>query len=193
MLVLLATIRLPPDMNSTAFIVDSIPTPVGNMRIVVDDQEQLRALDWDDYEARLHRLLARHYGPNTVTLVKASAARSVRDPIEAYLAGDLHAIARVRVQTGGTLFQRSVWSELRKIPVGRTLTYSQLAQRIGHPRAVRAVGLANGANPVGVVVPCHRVIGADGSLTGFGGGLHRKEWLLTHEGVLAPKQLSLVS
>lgn len=179
-------------MNSMTFIVASIDTPIGAMRVVTDEHEQLRALDWDDHELRLQRLLARHYGPNAVTLVSGAAPRCVRDPIEAYLGGDLRAIEQIRVHTAGTAFQRAVWAELRNIPAGRTLSYGQLAARIGHPRAVRAVGLANGANPVGVVVPCHRVIGADGSLTGFGGGLPRKQWLLTHEGVLAPKQLSLV-
>jgi methylated-DNA-[protein]-cysteine S-methyltransferase len=86
------------------------------------------------------------------------------------------------VRTGGTAFQRKVWHALTTIPVGETRSYGQLAAQIGAPSAVRAVGLANGANPIGVVIPCHRVIGADGSLTGFGGGLPRKRWLLKHEG-----------
>jgi methylated-DNA-[protein]-cysteine S-methyltransferase len=77
-----------------------------------------------------------------------------------------------------------VWAALRDIPAGSTLSYADLARRIGEPRAVRAVGAANGANPVAVIVPCHRVIGADGTLTGYGGGLERKQWLLAHEGVL---------
>ncbi len=82
----------------------------------------------------------------------------------------------------GTPFQRDVWAALREIPVGKTLSYGALAAKIGRPKAVRAVGLANGANPIGIVVPCHRVIGADSSLTGYGGGLDRKRWLLNHEG-----------
>ena len=99
----------------------------------------------------------------------------------AYFAGDIHAIDDIPTATAGTAFQREVWRALRAIPAAETISYGQLAQRIGRPRAVRAVGLANGSNPVGVVVPCHRVIGANGSLTGYGGGLHRKEWLLAHE------------
>jgi len=95
----------------------------------------------------------------------------------------LPAIDDLEVATAGTTFQRDVWRELRRIPVGQTISYSELAQRIGRPKAVRAVGLANGANPVSIVVPCHRVIGANASLTGYGGGLHRKVWLLEHEGV----------
>jgi methylated-DNA-[protein]-cysteine S-methyltransferase len=85
------------------------------------------------------------------------------------------------VQTAGTLFQREVWRALREIPCGSTVSYGKLAQQIGRPAAIRAVGLANGSNPIGVVVPCHRVIGADGSLTGYGGGIERKRWLLAHE------------
>jgi methylated-DNA-[protein]-cysteine S-methyltransferase len=85
------------------------------------------------------------------------------------------------VQTSGTPFQREVWRALRNIPCGTTVSYAKLAEQIGRPAAVRAVGLANGSNPVGVVVPCHRVIGANGSLTGYGGGIERKSWLLEHE------------
>jgi O-6-methylguanine DNA methyltransferase len=85
---------------------------------------------------------------------------------------------------GGTDFERSVWAELRCIPLGTTISYGELAKRIGNPNAMRAVGLANGKNPIAIVVPCHRVIGANGSMTGYGGGIHRKEWLLRHEGAL---------
>ncbi len=96
---------------------------------------------------------------------------------------------------GGTPFQQRVWSALRDIPYGETRSYGELARRIGKAPGARAVGAANGQNPIAVVVPCHRVIGADGSLTGFGGGLPRKRWLLTHEGsacVRAPAQTSLL-
>jgi methylated-DNA-[protein]-cysteine S-methyltransferase len=82
---------------------------------------------------------------------------------------------------GGTPFQRSVWSELEKIPFGTTISYGELAKRIGNPAAVRAVGLANGRNPISIIVPCHRVIGANGTLTGYGGGIERKRWLLDFE------------
>ncbi len=88
----------------------------------------------------------------------------------------------ILVETGGTVFQRSVWMALRRIPVGETLSYGALASRLKCPKSARAVGLANGAKPVGIVMPCHRVIGSDGSLTGYGGGLRRKRWLLNHEG-----------
>jgi methylated-DNA-[protein]-cysteine S-methyltransferase len=95
------------------------------------------------------------------------------------------------VKTGGSDFQRSVWMALREIRVGTTTSYGRLAQKLGNSNASRAVGLANGANPVGVVLPCHRVIGSDGSLTGYGGGLPRKSWLLAHEGVKLKKDSQL--
>jgi methylated-DNA-[protein]-cysteine S-methyltransferase len=106
---------------------------------------------------------------------------SIRARLEAYFGGELDALAGIEVELGGTPFQHRVWEELRRIPVGETISYGELARRIGRPKAVRAVGGANHQNPIGLVVPCHRVIGADGSLTGYGGGLHRKEWLLAHE------------
>jgi methylated-DNA-[protein]-cysteine S-methyltransferase len=105
----------------------------------------------------------------------------VRDALRRYFAGELAAIDDLPVKTAGTAFQREVWRALREIECGTTVSYAKLAERIGRPTAVRAVGLANGANPIGVVVPCHRVIGADGSLTGYGGGMERKRWLLRHE------------
>jgi methylated-DNA-[protein]-cysteine S-methyltransferase len=115
------------------------------------------------------------------TLTPRSNPGGLTAALRAYFAGDLGAIDGLPVATGGTDFQRAVWAALREIPCGETRSYGELAQRIGHPTAVRAVGLANGANPVAVVVPCHRVIGADGSLTGYGAGIERKRWLLAHE------------
>ena len=154
------------------------------MLVLTDDAGRLRVLDWEDYESRLQRLLRLHYGDD-VTLSEGGGSSDVRRALEAYFAGNLHAIDGIRVETGGTAFQREVWAGLRSIPVGQTLSYGALARRIDRPRSVRAVGLANGANPVSIVVPCHRVIGADASLTGYGGGLERKlRQLLEHEGVL---------
>jgi methylated-DNA-[protein]-cysteine S-methyltransferase len=165
------------------FVLEQVETPVGSMLVVTDASERLRALDWGDYEARMLRLLRLHYGEGQVELVAGCTPESVRVPLMAYMAGDLRAIERIEVATGGTAFQREIWAALRRIPAGQTLSYGELATMLGRPRAVRAVGLANGANPVGVVVPCHRVIGANRTLTGYGGGLHRKRWLLEHEGV----------
>ncbi len=98
-----------------------------------------------------------------------------------YFAGELKAIDRLKTANGGTAFQRKVWAALRTIPARATTSYGELAARLGMPKAARAVGLANGANPIAIVVPCHRVIGANGTLTGYGGGLARKRWLLAHE------------
>jgi methylated-DNA-[protein]-cysteine S-methyltransferase len=101
-----------------------------------------------------------------------------------YFGGDVAALDTVAVELNGTPFQKTVWQSLRRIPGGTTISYAELARRIGQPAAVRAVGTANGANPVAVIVPCHRVIGSNGQLTGYGGGLERTQWLLQHEGVV---------
>jgi len=160
---------------------DRIHTPIGEMVIVADCEGNLRATDWTDHEARMHRLLRLHYGENGFRLESASNPNGLTDAVSRYFAGELEVIDALPVETGGTPFQRQVWHALREIPCGTTVSYAQLAERIRRPAAVRAVGLANGSNPVGVVVPCHRVIGSDGSLTGYGGGIKRKRWLLEHE------------
>jgi methylated-DNA-[protein]-cysteine S-methyltransferase len=159
-------------------LLDHVASPLGTI-LLVSDGEALRALDFSDYEARMHRFLRLHYG--SCELRPAGNATSFRRDIQAYFDGDLTVLDRVPVRTGGTAFQKLVWAALRQIPAAMTTTYGRLAAQIGRPKACRAVGLANGANPVGIVVPCHRVIGADASLTGYGGGLDRKRWLLDHE------------
>ena len=159
---------------------DRVATPVGEVLLVTDGEGAVRALDFADYEDRMTRLLARH-APGA-SLKAGRAPEPVRAAVERYFAGDVHALDGLTVTTGGTDFQRSVWKALRAIPAGETRTYGQLAAAIGSPKAVRAVGLANGRNPVGLIVPCHRVIGANGTLTGYAGGLERKRWLLQHEG-----------
>jgi methylated-DNA-[protein]-cysteine S-methyltransferase len=163
------------------FSLDRLPTPIGALLIVFDGGDRLRALDWEDFEPRMRRLLRLQYG-SEVELRAGSAPKSIRDPLDAYFAGDFAALDRIEVETGGTPFQRRLWAALRDIPSGQTSTYGALAEKIGAPKAVRAVGAANGANPISIVLPCHRVIGSDQRLTGYGGGLNRKSWLLTHEG-----------
>jgi methylated-DNA-[protein]-cysteine S-methyltransferase len=162
-------------------LIDRIHTPIGEMLVVADEAGKLRSIDWSEYEARMLRLLQRHYGKDGFKLEPAQNPLSLRDPLNHYFAGDVEAIDALPVQTAGTAFQRRVWDELRRIPTGATIAYGELAKRIARPKAVRAVGLANGTNPIGIVVPCHRVIGSNGSLTGYGGGLERKRWLLEHE------------
>ena len=154
-------------------------SPVGPLLLVVDTNGALRGLEFAENELRLRRLLRRFYGKEV--LEAGSTSPSVKQALAMYFDGELEALDDVEVAMAGTPFQRAVWSALRKIPAGTTLSYGQLAGRLGRTGASRAVGAANGANPVPIVVPCHRVIGADGSLTGFGSGLHRKRWLLDHE------------
>jgi methylated-DNA-[protein]-cysteine S-methyltransferase len=168
----------------TDFLIDRANTPIGELIVVADRQGSLRAVDWTDYEERMLRLLHRHYG-TAVELEPARDPHGLTSKLLNYFNGDLAAIGKLPVRTGGTAFQKQVWSALREIPCGNFVSYAELARRIGKPNAVRAVGLANGANPVGIVVPCHRVIGSSGSLTGYGGGIHRKRWLLIHEGALS--------
>lgn len=162
-----------------SFHMESIATPIGDMLVVADEQNRVRALGWTDLRARLDRTLTVLYG--APQLRSQPVAKSIREALLAYLEGKLDAIDAITVETGGTAFQRSVWEGLRSIPVGTTMSYGDFATRIGRPKAVRAVGHANGSNPICIVVPCHRLIGADGSLTGYGGGLPRKRWLLDHE------------
>ena len=171
-------------MTKLTFTLEKVPTPTGNMLVITNGEGFLRTVDWEGYVARMHKLLRLHYGADAVALVTTPSPSPARREIEEYLAGNLTAIDELPIKTGGTDFQRTVWAALRKIPAGQTITYGTLAVRIGRSNAVRAVGLANGANPIGVVVPCHRVTGADGSLTGYGNGLDRKRWLLEHENVL---------
>lgn len=168
---------MPPE----TLTLDRIDTPVGEMLVVTDAEGAVRALDFADFEDRMRRLLTRHWGE--VRLAPGRAPEAVRAAIAAYFAGDLAALDGLAVKTAGTAFQREVWAALRRIPAGTTVSYGRLAAEVGRPKAVRAVGLANGGNPVGVIVPCHRVIGANGTLTGYAGGVERKRALLAHEGV----------
>jgi O-6-methylguanine DNA methyltransferase len=166
---------------TTTFELTRIPTPIGVMLIATDDQGRLRVLDWETHAERMMRLIQRHYGKDVV-LTEGPGPAAMVEKLKAYVAGDVSAIDDIPTETGGTQFQRQVWAALRQIPAGETWSYGRLAQHIGKPSAVRAVGLANGANPISVVVPCHRVIGANGSLTGYAGGVERKKWLLELEG-----------
>jgi O-6-methylguanine DNA methyltransferase len=162
------------------------PSPIGEMLLVTDDEGALRALDFTDYEHRMHALLRLHYG--SYALDEAAAPAAVCSALTAYFAGDPTGIATVTVATRGTPFQRAVWCALREIPLGATTSYGNIATQLGRPSAMRAVGAANGANPIAIVVPCHRVIGASGNLTGYGGGLARKRWLLRHEARLIDRR-----
>lgn len=167
-------------MSNPIFSLDRLATPIGPLLIVTDDAQRLRAIEWEDHRPRLEKLLRRYHG--TFDLQEAAPSAPARRALQAYFEGELDAVAGLETAKAGTDFQRLVWAGLRRIPAGETLSYGGLAAKLGRPTASRAVGLANGANPIPIVVPCHRVIGADKSLTGFGSGLPRKRWLLDHEG-----------
>jgi methylated-DNA-[protein]-cysteine S-methyltransferase len=176
--------------NVRHLLIDRLASPIGELKIVADDEGRLCGIGWYDREEQLSRELRRYYDVDLAALEPYRNPHGITSAMEAYFDGDVAAITRLRVATPGTPFQRTVWAALREIPCGQTIAYSELAARIGRPSAVRAVGLANGANPISIVVPCHRVIGANGTLTGYGGGLDRKRWLLAHEGVVqAPASL----
>lgn len=164
-----------------SLVLAKLPTPIGEMLVIADGEGNLRFSGWMDHEAELQRFLQAHYGNDGFTLENAGPRLDAAHALAAYFDGDLKAIDRLPVKANATPFQREVWNALRTIPCGTTISYAQLARQIGRPDAVRAVGTANGANPIGVVVPCHRVIGANGKLTGYGGGIERKAWLLRHE------------
>jgi methylated-DNA-[protein]-cysteine S-methyltransferase len=158
---------------------DRIDSPIGTILLVVDNKK-LCSLDYVDYEPRMMTLLQRRYGPVALEPISDPCGFSSR--IRDYLAGDYACLDTIPVSTGGTAFQQEVWLALRSIPPGKTLTYGELAAQLGRPTAYRAVGGTNALNPVAIVLPCHRVIGASSSLTGYAGGLERKRWLLQHEG-----------
>lgn len=162
-------------------LIDRIATPIGELALVADEAGKLRAVEWTDHEDRMQRSLRLHYGNEGYQLRNARNPGGSSADLRAYFNGDVAAIDGLKVATGGTDFQKSVWKALRTIPCGETISYALLAERVGRPTAVRAVGHANGDNPISVVVPCHRVIGTNGSLTGYGGGVERKRWLLAHE------------
>lgn len=156
---------------------DYLDTPIGRLLLAADDHG-LRCIEFPraDQGARI----GAHWRRSRARLGAAIAQ------LDAWFAGDLHAFD-LALAAEGTAFRKAVWNELVRIPYGETISYGELARRVGDPSASRAVGAANGANPLPIVVPCHRVIGANGKLTGFGGGLPTKQWLLEHERRHAPR------
>ena len=167
-----------------------LTSPIGDLTCLVRDA----VLVGVEFEARLATVrpgatveyVRRRFPADEVRDVRE--AGGVRAAFEKYFAGDADALATLAVDPGGTAFQSKVWLTLREIKSGQTWSYAQLAERVGSPAAVRAVGAANGANPIPLVLPCHRVIGKDGKLVGYGGGMDRKVWLLRHEGCEAGQQ-----
>lgn len=167
-------------IGTTTVRTTTLDTPAGPVRLAVavaGGAERVVALAFEDHFERVSSRVRKRLGEAEWVEGETAAAGSVRR----YLAGDLAAIDDVEVDATGTPFQERVWRALRTIPAGETRSYRELAAAIGAPGAVRAVGTANGANPVWLVVPCHRVVRSDGSVGGYGGGPDRKRWLLEHE------------
>lgn len=169
------------------FFLDSLSTPIGELLVIADENQHLRAVEWQEYERALYRSLSRSYKNDPFTLKESHNPGGLTQQLARYFAGELAVIDTLPVAAVGTPFQRQVWQALRQIPCGSTISYGELAARLGRPTASRAVGMANGSNPISIVVPCHRVIGVKGALTGYAGGVQRKAWLLAHEGYL-PRQ-----
>lgn len=159
----------------------TLPTLAGDI-VLVRRGAALVALVFENHWKEIDAELKKRFGE--IFFERDESGGAPGRALRAYLEGDLGALDAVAVDTGGTPFQESVWRALRRIPPGTTWSYARLAKEIGRPSSVRAVAGANGANPVSIVIPCHRVIGSDGRLTGYGGGLPRKQWLLAHEGAL---------
>lgn len=158
---------------------DEILSPIGTV-VLVASAGRLCALDYEDCRDRLTNWLVHRY--TTVIEVPTPNPFGFSSAVRDYFSGDLCALDTIPIDPGGTEFQRAVWQGLRRIPPGCTSTYGALAARLGWPAAARAVGAANAGNPLSIVIPCHRLIGKNGSLTGYAGGLARKRWLLAHEG-----------
>lgn len=172
-----------PRMNLT---LSWLPSPIGPLSLATDAEDRLRGVSFSGPTSdNLVRAMRREYP--AATLVDGEPPAAVAHPIQAYFAGDRAALARVPWSLDGAAtegFQPRVWRALAEVRVGQTITYGEMAKRAGEPGAAQAAGVALNRNPIGLVLPCHRVIGADGAMVGFGGGLERKTWLLRHEGAL---------
>ena len=172
---------MPASKVPPALIVQAAGTPLGALLLVADAEGFLRAAEFEDCESRLRRHFDRRLGPAGYTLSPGRVPPTITAALASYFAGDFDAIRSIALKPDGTPFQNEVWTALRAIEPGDTLTYAGLAARLGRAQAARAVGHANAANPFSIIIPCHRLIGADGGLTGYAGGVRRKRWLLDHE------------
>ena len=153
-------------------------SPLGEIEIACSDSA-LIALEFADADDRFQRSLQRRFGE--VSLTKSRDPLGVKSRLEAYFAGDITGVDTIVVDGGGSPFQRSVWKAISTVAFGETITYAELAERAGHAGSARAAGGATGRNPIGIIVPCHRIMGSNGDLTGYAGGLDRKRALLELE------------
>lgn len=176
-------------MNSPLIYVDLMASPLGAL-LLAHCGGYLCALDFQDYELRFRQMLTRRFG--NIAMERRSTPDGIHDALEAYMTGDVDAVKDVPIHASGTRFQQQVWKALRDIPAGETWTCSDLALAIGKPEAVLEVAQASARNPVAIIVPCHRLIGNSGELTGYTGGAARKHWLLVHEGAISPDDDDLV-
>jgi methylated-DNA-[protein]-cysteine S-methyltransferase len=157
------------------FLTERIPTPIGEMILVARDGVVL-LLEFAEATGRMEREMRARFDDHQ--LQPASNPFGITAQVTDYFAGNLHALDNLLTDGGGTEFECQVWAELKRIPVGATVSYGTIARKLGDIQLSRAVGSANGKNPIAIAVPCHRVIGADGSMTGYGGGITRKQWLV---------------
>lgn len=162
------------------------PSPIDPLALACDGQGRLRGLSFDEARAWLERNMRRAYPSADIRQGETPAA--VAANLDAYFAGDRAALDRIAWSLDGASeengFQAKIWRALTEVPPGRTISYGEMARRVGEPGAAQATGVALNRNPIALVLACHRVVGADGAMTGFGGGLERKTWLLRHEGAL---------
>lgn len=162
-------------------IAETIDSPIGALVVAQDATGALRMVEFADRPARIARWTRRPSGGGGRNVAPGALSAGIKEAFAGYFRGDLGALRDLSVRLDGTIFQNAVWTALCQIAPGETLAYSAFAERLGRPQAARAVGHANGANPLSIVVPCHRLVGADGSLTAYGGGIERKRWLIDHE------------
>jgi O-6-methylguanine DNA methyltransferase len=159
-------------------LVERVKTPIG-AALITHNGKRLCNLEFEDREERRQQELAHHFP--AAAFEKTRERSKFAEALARYFKGEVNAIDKLPVAQLGTEFQQCAWEELRRIPAGKTRGYGEQAATLGKPNAARAVGRANGLNPISIVVPCHRLIGADGSLVHYGGGLERKRWLIDHE------------
>jgi methylated-DNA-[protein]-cysteine S-methyltransferase len=170
------TERTPPILTS-----GPVDTPIGPLTVVEDETGALFMIEFADCEERMDRWLGKRLSSGRFVLKRGPVSAATAAAFAAYFGEDVRALRGLAVRLDGTAFQNEIWTALRDVRPGETMAYSAFAERLGRPQAARAVGHANGTNPLAIVVPCHRLVGASGSLTNYGGGLHRKRWLLDHE------------
>lgn len=169
------------DNNTLTFNEYYLPTPLGKLNIWLSADNILQFVGWEEFHDETLHQLKNYYSIKEINLQKINNTPTPIQAIADYFNGNIKAIDSLAVASFGTSFQQQVWQKLRTIPAGTTSTYGELAKQIGKPLASRAVGMANHCNPIAIVVPCHRVIGKNKKLTGYAGGLERKQWLLDHE------------